>query len=404
MRYILTSFLCLLAFSSAAYAKTKVDIYHVEVPMTDVKNAKTVAWAQGLKQVLIKASGDTKIINNAVVKKALTDPSDYLAQFESGSMDDTPSMVMDFSPEPVQSLLSQAHAIFWPQLRNNVLVWVIEDQNFERQIGWEQSGLDSIAPLQASSLKAGLPITLPLGDMDDMTHITAPELWGSFDQPLAKASQRYPVDGVLVLKVTRMGDGAQVDWALHDIAPNKIATTQREPVTGSTEGSLQDSINNAIVQVSAYYAKQNKVAVNQASDDSLLGHFNGINSAQNFFTLERMLKGLSSVAAVQVHQIQGDNIVFKIDLLSDVEEFKKEAVNKQQLTQIQAPVASDELTQQDASQESVTQEQSSGNEAAVADGVSADATAINAKQTTPAKEPSSQPTQDDNQLWFDIKE
>lgn len=383
MRYLVTSFLCLLAFSSAAYAKTKVDIYHVEVPMTDVKNPKTAAWSQGLERVLIRASGDTKVAKNAVVKKALSDPSDYLAQFESGSLDNAPSMVMEFNPVQIQSLLSQAHAVFWPQERKNVLVWVVEDANFERQIGWEQSGLDSIVPLQNAAQAAGLPITLPLGDMDDMTQISAPDLWGGFDEPLAKASKRYPVDGVLLLKVTRVGDGAQVEWVLHDIAPNKM-DTQSEPVSGSTEGKLSDSIEQAIEQVSAYYAKQNKVAVNQATDDALLANFSGIHTAQDFFTLERLLKGLASVAAVQVHQMQGDTVIFNIDLLSNINEFKQEAAKNRQLVKLEAPkpdVASVDPIQVDAS----TQEGQ-------------------AKSTdVPVSAPKQDDDQSKNQLWFEMK-
>lgn len=383
MRYLVASFLCLLAFSSAAYAKTKVDIYHVEVPMTDVKNPKTEAWSQGLEKVLIRASGDTKIVKNAVVKKALTDPSDYLAQFESGSLDNAPSMVMEFNPVQIQSLLSQAHAIFWPQERKSVLVWVIEDANFERQIGWEQSGLDSIVPLQHAAQAAGLPITLPLGDMDDMTQISAPDLWGGFDEPLTKASKRYPVDGVLVLKVTRMGDGAQVEWILHDMVPNKM-DMQSKPISGSTEGKLSDSIELAIQQVSEYYAKQNKVAVNQATDDTLLANFSGIHTAKDFFTLEQLLKDLSSVAAVQVHQIQGDTVIFNIDLLSNINEFKQEAAKNRQLVKSDAPkpeVVSAAPLQADIS----TQETKA---------ISTD---------VPVSAPKQADDQSKNQLWFEMK-
>ncbi|OEF23969.1 DUF2066 domain-containing protein [Vibrio rumoiensis] len=373
MRYTLISILCLLsALPFGVSAKTNVDIFHTEVPMPAEKNAQSIAWGQGLEQVLIKASGNKSIASNSIIKKALNNGSDYLSQFNNSTLNGEQSMVMDFNSEQVQSLLSQANALYWPESRENVLVWLVDDDGSERQIGWEQSGLESVGDLQAASNQSGLPITLPLGDMDDLTTISATDLWGSFADPLSKASQRYPSDAVLLLKVEREGQQVQLTWQLYDIAPEKIASNPEAALTGTESGTVAEAIDSAIAKVSLYYAKQNKLALNQEPDDSLQAHFSGISNAKDFFALERMLKSFNSVASVQVHRIQGDSIDFSVQLFTSVEDFEKEAAKKRGIAQTEAPtVSQDDLT---SSPE--------------ADITSADKV---------------EPVNDDNQVWFDLK-
>ena len=72
MRYTFVPILCLFSILSfGVSAKTKVDIFHTEVPMTEEKNARSIAWGQGLEQVLIKASGNENIASNGVIKKSV---------------------------------------------------------------------------------------------------------------------------------------------------------------------------------------------------------------------------------------------------------------------------------------------------------------------------------------------
>lgn len=395
MRYTFVPILCLFSILSfGVSAKTKVDIFHTEVPMTEEKNARSIAWGQGLEQVLIKASGNENIASNGVIKKALNHGSNYLAQFKYGTLNDEASMVMDFNSAQVMSLLSQADVIYWPTERENILVWLVDDSGSERLVGWEQSDLESINDLQNASNYFGLPITLPLGDMDDLTNISATDLWGNFAEPLSKASQRYPSDAVLVLKVSHEASQAQVDWQLYDFAPEKISSNKTAPLSGSELGNTSDAIRDSIAKVSAYYAQQNKASANQQADDSLQANFSGIYNVTDFFTLERLLKSLKSVASVQVRSIQGSQVNFTIELFTTVADFEKEAAKKRNLTQTEAPkfnniqtMPTEEESLQTGDIQQSSQEIKSGDQLEV--------------------EHNSKPQEDiannENSLWFDVK-
>lgn len=352
MRYLVVPLVVSFLFPFSSTAKTTVDVYHAEVALTNQKHARSIAWGQGLEQVLVKASGDAYIGNNEVIKKALRDGSNYLAKFKYGTLNGEKSLDMQYNPKQISSLLSQANASVWPKERENVLVWLVQDDDVERQIGWEQSGLDSVTALQASAEQSGLPITLPLGDMDDLTQISAPDLWGSFPEPLEAASSRYPVDSVLVLKVARNAEGSEVNWQLYDVAPDHITASSKPPLTGVESGDIAQAVDQAIERVSAYYAKKNKPSSNQVADDAIWANFSGIHSAKSFFTLEKALMALDSVATAQVHSYQGDSVTFQVQLLSNKADFEKQVSAMNGVEKTQAPVDSSKVAKEVATDQS----------------------------------------------------
>ncbi|WP_086982646.1 DUF2066 domain-containing protein [Vibrio aphrogenes] len=339
MRYFVAPIILSLLLPTSVFAKTKVDIYHAEVPLTQEKNSRSIAWSQGLEQVLIKASGDVNITNNPVIQKAARDGSDYLAKFTYGKLDGQQSLDMQYNPKQIHALLQQAKVSFWPAERENLLVWLVQDDNVNREIGWEQSGLDSVHDLQVSAQQAGLPITLPLGDMDDLTKISATDLWGSFAEPLQQASVRYPVDAVLVLKLTQNGDASEVNWQLYDGVPQQIEQNPQPTLNGTESASSELALSQAIQKVSAYYANKNKPDTQSKTvDDDLLANFSGIKSASAFFDLERRLNSLDSVATVQVRSIQADSVTFEVQLLTTEEAFKQQVTQQKGISSVAAPI------------------------------------------------------------------
>lgn len=392
MRYLVVPLVVSFLFPFASAAKTTVDVYHAEVALTNQKHARAIAWGQGLEQVLVKVSGDANIGNNEVIKKALRDGSNYLAKFKYGTLNGEKSLDMQYNPKQISSLLSQANASVWPKERENVLVWLVQDDDVERQIGWEQSGLDSVAALQASAEQSGLPITLPLGDIDDVTKISAPDLWGSFPEPLEAASSRYPVDSVLVLKVSRNAEGSEVNWQLYDVAPDSITASSKPPVTGVETGDVVQAVEQAIERVSAYYAKKNKPSVNQVSDDTLWANFSGIHSSTSFFALEKALMALDSVATAQVHSYQGDSVTFQVQLLSNKADFEKQVSAMKGVEKTQAPVDSSKVAQEVATDQSAQL-----GDVQQASQSLPESSAINTEESNHQNEP---PVE--QQLWFNL--
>lgn len=334
MRHLALFILGLVALP--ALALTNVDLYQTEVVLDQAAdNADAKARAEGMKEVIVRASGDRNAVSNEVVQKALKQSSQYVAQLSYGQVNEQQSLRMVFSAPHIRSLLSQAQLPIWPAARANLLVWLVEEGQADRNIIWEHSPSLVLDQMKQQALKRGLPLTVPVGDFDDITGVAVSDLWGGFIQPVGQASQRYPVDGVLVVKA----QGNSLRWTLYDQRPASIGVTRQAPLAGSNNGI--DAADKMINQISDYYAKKSAVVVASESSEAVKVRFTELNDAVSFFTLENQLKKLSSVASIDILKIQGNQVTFNVHLLSTQQEFEQEVRRMRDVTQLES--VTDEL-------------------------------------------------------------
>ncbi|BDU36497.1 DUF2066 domain-containing protein [Vibrio nigripulchritudo] len=334
--------LSLLAFPG--FALTKVDIFQSEVVLSAEEKAEDLAKAQGLEQVLIKASGQKDVASNPVIEKAMKSTSPYLSQISFGNLDGQETLKVAFNPKQIQGLLTQAGLPYWSESRSSVLVWIVEEDRYERQIIWEQSGSNVTQLLNQFSDSRGLPVTVPVGDFDDVTGISAPEIWGAFVDPISKASQRYPADAVLVLRIQHLSSGrATVRWTLFDQTPSQMIGSQQSPMSGQERGEFSASLQQVVDQVSDYFAGKSAVQVSDVSTENVTVQFLEVKSSRDFFQLESLFKSLNSVASTEVLKIQGSEVTFKVHLLAPMVDFQRELNNFKQVREfsLEVPVESE---------------------------------------------------------------
>ncbi|MGR2866847.1 DUF2066 domain-containing protein [Vibrio vulnificus] len=331
MRYL--ALLMIGCLSLPAYALTQVDIYRTEVAIDSTKDkGEELARQQAMKQVIVRASGYQDSVDNPVVTKALQSSARYVSQLSYGKEGDVMTLKLLFNDAQIRSLLTQAQLPFWSTNRNNLLVWLVEEQNYDRKIVWEHSASRVSEQLKQAARDRGLPLTLPVGDFDDITGIEVSDLWGGFAKPISLASGRYPVDGVLVIRA----QGNSLRWNLYDQSPGAIARSNVAPVTGSANGG--DAATQLINAVADFYAKRSAVVVLGESSESVVVKFLNINNAIDFFTLEKTLTSLNSVANLDVLEIKGNELMLRVHLLASQEAFEQEATKLSKITKFDAPL------------------------------------------------------------------
>ncbi|MYM57857.1 DUF2066 domain-containing protein [Vibrio sp. OCN044] len=300
-------------------ALTNVDLYQTEIVLDSaVDNADAKARVSGMKEIIVRASGDLDATSNPVIQKALKQNSQYLSQISHGQLEGQQTLRMGFSGPHIRSLLSQAQVPVWPAARANVLVWLVEEAQYDRSITWEHSESMVLTKMRAEAVKRGLPLTVPVGDFDDITGVAASDLWGGFARPLSQASQRYPVDAVLLVR----SDGTSLRWTLYDQKPATIGVTRQAPLSGSN--SREEGASKMINQISDYYASKSSVVVASESSETVKVRFTTLKNAVDFFNLEKSLKKLSSVASLDILKIQSDQVTFNVHLLASQAQFEQE--------------------------------------------------------------------------------
>lgn len=345
--------LCLLIcmITGPVFAQQQNDLYHTEVQLTGAEKAESIAKQDGLVNVLIKVSGKTDIAQNEVIKKALTQSDRYVTQMSFVEYDDTPrAMKLGYNSKMVLSLLTQAEQSIWETPRKSVLVWVVNEYNYQRSIIWEQSNNSLITRIKDAANERGLPVMFPVGDFDDVTSIEIPDLWGNFKKPIADASERYNPQAILVVKVR----GNSSTWTLFDTTPQYLVTASKKPIEGRVSGSVQ--LADMVNEVSDYFAKTYTKNLGAVASDSETVSIQGIHTTRAFFSIEKQLKQMNSVASVQVNTIQGDKVTYTLSLLGDYQQFNDELLSKNARISLipEEPVVNDG-TEKSAITEGVTQ-------------------------------------------------
>ncbi len=354
MRYFIVFLLGLFTVLIQVQASVVVDIFKAEVVLDKEKSdAEERARMEGFKQVIIKASGDTNAVENPVIKKAQSKSRSYLSQMGYGTQEGKQTLQMAFNPSQIQLLLNQADLPYWPDVRSVLTVWVIQEDHQGREILWEYSNNASIHYIKKFSALRGLPITIPVGDIEDVTGVTETDLWGGFISPVSVASQRYSSDAVLIIRNQQTADTNAVRWILYDEKPQSMVSSKRRPITGSIDGKIDIALKTVIDEVSNYYAKQNATKISGKSDSATVIQLTRVKSAKDFFELEQLLKKLHSVAGVYVEQVMGDTITYHIELFGSKLEFEAEMVKNRNIKKLDRVEGRNELSQKNAQEDSL---------------------------------------------------
>lgn len=332
MRYL--ALLLIGWLSLPVYALTQVDIYRAEVAIDgEQKDGEELARQQGMQDVIVRATGSQSSLSNPVIKKAVGSSSRYISQLGYGQMDGQSSLKMLFNSGQIRSLLTQAQLPLWSPNRANILVWMVEEQGYDRTITWEHSDSTSAARLRDAAQARGLPITMPVGDFDDVTGVNVSDLWGDFVDPISQASQRYPVDAVLIVRV----QGDKIRWTLYDQSPAQLSESKQSPRSGSASGA--NAIPAMVGGIADYYAKKSAVVVSSKSSEAIDVKVLSVSSAMDFFELENSLTKLSSVAGAEIKRIQGNQVTLTIHLLASQQAFEQEVSSIRSLEVTEDPMA-----------------------------------------------------------------
>lgn len=211
--------LAVLAFfacgSTLRAAETVGWLYEVAVPVSDQSNAERKrASGDALMVLLSRLTGLAYVPRTDVVTAALAAPDGYYSQFGFESADDDGLMlVVQFDQGPVLDLVREAGLPIWRAQRERVLVWTVVQDADGRQIVGTTSELPIVAAMKGRARDRGVPLSLPLLDLEDQLAVDPAAVWGRLSQVVDPASARYGADVLLLGRITPTADGAWLsDW------------------------------------------------------------------------------------------------------------------------------------------------------------------------------------------------
>ncbi len=328
---------------------------------------KNIALKKAMQAVLIKVGGEKSILKNKVIKKAINNHRLYVSQFsyvreqmvklpldEISLADEFDALFLlaSFDEDKINQLLQQAQLPLWGSLRPKVLFWLVEEDNFARQILSESS--HSNAPTIVSNLvkKRGLPVILPLMDFTDTTQIAISDLWGRFSSAVIKASARYSSDAVVVIRISNSsllsesttkldcrplcnseskGQEFVLDWTLFD---SNISHVSEQLYQGRDSDKL---LSQALSDITDVIYQGYALSVQKNSE--LIIDVANIDSMKEYIALTDFLLDLSAVNSVVLLSADGRNRRFRLNLLGSKQTLLSSLRLNNKLNQYTDPLA-----------------------------------------------------------------
>ena len=307
--WIAVGLMCSLSGPAATIAATVDDLYSVRVNRSVASEFGQVVRTQqeeirfALIEVLTRVTGRLDVALEPAMADMLNNAQQFVVQ--SGTID-RDTFLVTFDARALESALIAREQPIWGPERPLTVLWLaIDDGQGERDV---LAAADSIGD-QSQALQAlktefreeifaigeerGLPLALPLMDLEDMSTIDFVDIWAGFGSQIEQASARYGADSVVSGRARVSSFGVEVDWTL---------------IRGGQRISLGDgTLRNGLDRLADFYASEFSTF---GGTRSTIISISGVETLEDYGRVMRYLESLSILESI------GTEIDFNDDALS----------------------------------------------------------------------------------------
>ncbi|MCE9970458.1 DUF2066 domain-containing protein [Aeromonas salmonicida] len=324
LKRVVTALCCGLSFMVSAAQVT--DLYQGKAPTS---GDMVAAQSQALGDVLVKVTGKRDILTQPDVVKALAAPGDYVQHYGYQDVGPVKFLKADFNVAKVNALISQSKFALLGPARPQMALWLVINEG-ERRILPDQSGDGWASALRTQSQAMGLPVSIPLMDLDDNMAVNATDVWGRFAAPILQASQRYGAEMVVLGKLTPEGDKWSIDWGLYG---PKAGGELAELTRGSSSGTQAEVAQHFADELAAWLVQNYGARISGVASSQTLV-VEGLSGIDGMITVQKMLQGMASVTKVTIGKLEGDKVTFDLSLQGDKAELIRGLQLESRLRQI----------------------------------------------------------------------
>ena len=347
--------------SAPVFAKQISGLYDAKALVADQQAQSRLAGAQqGLLEVLQKVSGSPVDSGLPAVASALKIADQYLYQFSYAKVEEAERLLqpeaetlapgtnwlnMRFEGKAIQRIVKKASLPRWGTNRPTMLVWLAVDDG-QRQI--IADGLDHLAhaALLDGAKRRGVPIVLPIYDLEDSIRLPMEQLWGMFSEGVVSASDRYGAESVLMARVVKMEDGQwQGRWRFIFRDKEFDYEFQEETLDAQVLAGLSAGTQ---VLANAFALKSHGLTSNELRLDVLQ-----VGNLKQYASLLKYLEKLAITKQVAVTGVKDKRISFDLSLNGSFAQLEQTLALDKKLVKKKVPEAAVEsvVVEPDASKE-----------------------------------------------------
>lgn len=306
-------------FSYSIKAVEVTDLYQDILKVEDKsRDARLTASRAALLNVLVKVSGDPYADQNPLAKQRSKDISDYMLKFEyDEKVDGTLNLVVKFEANKINALVKELNLPLWGTRRPLVAIWLAIEDNWRRELVTQESYPQLEQLIYDTASRRGLPVVVPLLDLQDRALVGIPEVWGNFSEPVEQASSRYRAERSITARLYTQQDSDNwvLDWRFTN---DDLFEANR--LTGDKQQTIALMIDSLAAGLAAEYA------IDPNATGQLAQAVFKLKGTKNFVDIElakRRLQSLSVVTKVVIRSRDTQTVYFEVNHTGSLSDFKK---------------------------------------------------------------------------------
>jgi hypothetical protein len=288
-------------------------LYDVEVPArSQAQGDQRDAARTALREMLTRMTGLRNVPMSQPIVRALNSPELYYVQYRfiQARDDGEQRLQVSFEPKAIQELVSDAALPIWSADRPRILAWLAIREDGRVRVLDSNSDHPLAESVRQRSRQRGVPLQLPLLDLEDRELISPPAVWDGFAFSLHSASRRYDAEVVLVGRAAPVDNGEwRTDWEFWlNGAPRQLRYSDADVQAGAVQA--MDEVADDLMQRFAVFGLD-------ATDIEIA--VRGAGSVRRYAALMRHLSNLEYIERVHLTAAARESLTLRITTRSSVE-------------------------------------------------------------------------------------
>ncbi|MGS2719945.1 DUF2066 domain-containing protein [Paraglaciecola aestuariivivens] len=317
---------------SSVQASIIDDLYQAKIAVEDQsERTQQQAFSVALRAVLVKVRGNPDLLKHADIKRMINNPKPYVRSYRYDIEAAQLFVVINFDQTRVDAAIRDANFPIWDKRRPDTLVWMAIQPSMQdnKKIARVADYAEIYQQFSDVAKTRGIRLIFPLWDIDDLQNLDVYDIWGEFSRPIKLASERYDVSSILSLRVypsqasitnTEEGQTSSValpewtaDWTMFEASSILSGKIQQQSLLALAK-IMVDILADQLAAKYAIDLDQNNQ--NRQKVEIVINNINSLTLYQQALT---MLENLSVVTSATLVKQQGNQAIFALDLLGEVE-------------------------------------------------------------------------------------
>ncbi len=324
----LSLLLVLLILSPLQSAKAVVidELYTVVLPVSDqTTDVRLTAFEAAFGLVLIKVSGSDEAQKNQAISRLSQSSSRYVKQFSyegrpgvdaEGGAIKLLYLKVNFDQQQIERLLRKHDFPVWGRERPSSLLVINRQSGGSIRIVTGDSAPKIVELLDAAVLKMGVPMLIPLMDLEDINLVDVSDVTSRHFKVINNMATRYEPDAVVVGEIVELdSDNWQGAWEVR--FTDQIFKWRHKAAT------QEAVIDQLIAHLASVLALEYALESHQRNEQELLLKVSSMKDINHLISVRKYLGSLNVVESVRIALVSKEEVTFYLKLRSSAEDLQR---------------------------------------------------------------------------------